>query len=99
MVHQQQLTDAKPVASCESRPSSPIQRPARPRVEIGSAEDQEEAGHGEQAEAAELAEQDGPGVEEQRLDVEYQEEHADQGETDRPAVFGAGWFGDAALVG
>src|SRR5688500_2348773 len=67
----------------------PLQRATGACVQVANAEHREEAGDGENAGPAELADEHRPGVEEERFDVKDQEEHRDEGEADEPAVLGA----------
>src|SRR5438132_224913 len=56
-------------------PSVPCQRPLLPGVEIAHEQDRDEDQHLDQGEEAELLEDDGPGEDEHRLDVEDHEQH------------------------
>src|SRR5439155_648843 len=81
----------------------PIERSLAENVEVADEEDRYEHAHfTEQEELARFVvvdEDDCPGVEEDRLDVEDDEEHCDQVELDREALSCIAYRGDAALVG
>src|SRR5213083_2276055 len=55
--------------------SVPFQRPLLPSVEVAHEQDRDEDQHLDQGEEAELLEDDGPGEDEHRLDVEDHEQH------------------------
>src|SRR3954447_7541566 len=76
----------------------PFQRATGASVDVPNAEDRKEPGDGDDPVPAELADEHRPGVEEEGLDVEDEEEHRDEGEAHGPAVLGALQLGDAALV-
>src|SRR5688572_10194188 len=79
--------------------SDPCKNLPLPGIEVTDQEDSEEDCHPDGAEPAQLLEADGPGEEEDRLDVEDDEEDGDEEVADGEAVVeGQGGGGDAALV-
>src|SRR5262245_27382104 len=87
------------------RPLAPVPRDLPPfecstsaRVQVAHAQHQEEAQHRDDAGPAKIAQNYGPRVEEQRLDVEDQKQHADQRKTNWPAGFRGDRLRDATLI-
>src|SRR6478672_5780871 len=90
-----------PLGSFSSRPMSvPLQSAAAPHVGVGDEDRADEQDHLDEAEQPELVERDGPGVEEDDLDVEDDEEHRGQVELHRETAAAHGLRGrlDAKLV-
>src|SRR5688572_1726788 len=76
-----------PLGSFSSIPMSvPLQPAAAPDVGVRDEDRADEQDHLDEAEQAELAEGDGPRVEEDDLDVEDDEQHRGQVELDREAT-------------
>src|SRR5207237_3833192 len=80
-------------------PLLPLEASLAPDVGQRDEEDADEDEHLDHPVPAELVEDDGPGVEEDRLDVEDDEEHRRQVEPHRHAPAGGGGGDDARLVG
>src|SRR5580765_3455212 len=59
-------------------PSCPLERAALPGVEVADDEDRQEQHHLDESEQGQLVEEDRPGEEKDRLDVEDDEEDGDQ---------------------
>src|SRR5215217_8302462 len=95
-----------PLGSFSSSPiarllSVPVQAATSPDVGVGDEHGGDEDDHLDQPEDAERVVRDGPGIEEDDLDVEDDEEHRDQVVLDREAAAGERLVDrlDAALVG
>src|SRR4029453_1483863 len=77
----------------------PVERAGLPGVHESPAEQRHEDAHLDQAEDAQLAERERPRIEEGGVDVEQDEDHADEVELDREALARVADRGHAALVG
>src|SRR5512145_655664 len=64
----------------------PFERPLLPGVREPDEEDEDEDGHFDEAEEPELPEEDRPGIDEGRLEVEEDEQEGDEVELDRDAA-------------